>query len=163
MKSFIFTGLFAVTVLLTGCGKQDRSVASNPIAQPALTAWRQGNQAAAVSEFLAADWNIRPLFAATCPLSLSEDQFKALSATERPIRSNELMAQLDSFKQLAAAVIQAGQDAAAKGDPARARKDFTALKQCGAALDGQGAVRLVQLVGQSLKKRADAELSKLGQ
>jgi hypothetical protein len=95
-------------------------------------------------------------------LSLSEDQFKALSDADRQTKSNEMMPQLDAMKQLAAAVAQAGRDAASKGDATQAQKYFTSLKQCGTALDSPDSLRLVQLVGQALKKMSDKELSKIG-
>jgi hypothetical protein len=166
----------AATILTAGCGKPSTpsggavappadttAIPATPISQPALTAWRQGDKAGAVAGFLAADWSAHPLFAADSALSLSESQFKALSDADRQAKSTELTTQLGVFKQLAAAVTQAGQEAAAKGDPAQARKCFTALKQCGAALAGPDSSSLVQLVGQALSKRADTELGKLPQ
>ena len=66
----------------------------------------------------------------------------------------EMMSQLDSVKKLAAAVAQAGRDAASKGDTAQARKYFTSLKQCGTALDSPDCLSLVQLVGKAFKKMA---------
>src|SRR5476649_1479904 len=137
MKTTIIAGIMAATVLMAGCGKQSSNSAtapppaqadaasSSPAAQPALTAWQQGDKAAAVSNFLAANWSARPLFAADSPLSLTESQFAALSAADRQAKSGVMTAQLDSFKQLAAAVRQSGTDAASKGDAAQARKCFT--------------------------------------
>jgi hypothetical protein len=61
---------------------------------------------------------------------------------------------------LAAAVAQAGRDAAAKGDAEQARKYFLSLKQCGTALDRPDSLSLVQLVGRAFKKMADTELEK---
>jgi hypothetical protein len=172
----IITVIMAATILIVGCGKKspsssatpppsqsDTVSSSSPISQPALTAWQQGDKAAAVSSFLAADWSARPLFAADSPLSLTESRFAALSDADRQAKSSVLTAQLDSFKQLAAAVRQAGADAASKGDAAQARKCFTSLKQCGTALASPDCLSLVQLVGQGLIKRADTELAKLGQ
>jgi len=127
-----------------------------------LTAWQQGDKAAAVSNFLAADWSARPLFAGGSTLSLSEAQFKALSDADRQAKSTEMTAQLGSLKQLAAAVAQAGLDAAAKGDASQARKDFRSLKQFGAALDSLDHMLLVQLVGKGIEKRGDTELGKIG-
>lgn len=178
MKIAIITGVMTATILIAGCGKKngssvssatqptaqtDAASSSSPVSQPALTAWQQGDKAAAVSSFLAADWSARPLFAADSPLSLTESQFAALSAADRQAKSSVVTAQLDSFKQLAAAVRQAGSDDASKGDAAQARKCFTALKQCGTALASPDCLSLVQLVGQGLIKRADTELAKIGQ
>ena len=176
MKNTTITVIMAATILIAGCGKKspsssatpppaqaDAVSSSSPISQPALTAWQQGDKAAAVSSFLAADWSARPLFAADSPLSLTESQFAALSAADRQAKSSVVTAQLDSFKQLAAAVRQAGSDDTSKGDAAQARKCFTALKQCGTALASPDCLSLVQLVGQGLIKRADTELAKIGQ
>jgi len=138
------------------------TASSSPIAQPALTAWRQGDQAAAVSSFLAADWTARPLFAVGSTLSLSEAQFNAFSDAERQAKSTDMTAQLASLKQLAAAVAQAGLDAASKGDTSQARTDFTSLKQFGRALENPDYMLLVQLVGGGIEKRGNTELAKLG-
>ncbi len=163
----IFT-IVTASLLLAGCSKQSASPGSPPstaaaVTQSAITAWQQGDKAAAVTRFVETDWTSRPLFASGSALSLTEDQFKALSNSERQTKSGEMMPQLDSLKQLAAAVAQAGQDAAAKGDAAQARKHFAALNECGAALDSSDSLALVRLVGQGLKKRAVTEMSKLTQ
>jgi hypothetical protein len=174
MKNAIITGVMAAAILVAGCGKkssgssapppagQAGAASSSPVAQPVLTAWQQGDRAGAVSSFLAADWNAGPLFATDSVLSLSETQFHALSDADREAKSKEMMAQLSLLKHLAAAVAQAGLDAAAKGDAAQARKDFTSLKQFGAALETPDYMLLVQLVGKGIEKRGDIELAKLG-
>jgi hypothetical protein len=175
MKNAIIIGVMAATILIAGCGKKSSSssampptaqaetvLSSSPVSQPALTAWQQGDKAAAVSNFLATDWSARPLFAAGSTLSLSEAQFKALSDADRQAKSNEMTAQLGSLKQLAAAVAQAGLDAASKGDAPQARKDFTSLKQFGAALESSDYMLIVQLVGKGIEKRGDTELAKIG-
>ena len=175
MKNTIITVIMAATILIAGCGKKSPSssatpppaqadvASSSPAAQPALTAWQQGDKAAAVSSFLAADWSARPLFAPDSSLSLSESQFKALSDAERDAKSKDMMAQLASLKQMAQGIVQAGHDAVSKGDAAQARKCFTSLKQCGTALESPDCMQLVQLVGKAFVKMSDAELAKIGQ
>jgi major membrane immunogen (membrane-anchored lipoprotein) len=168
MKTITITAVLTVSLLLAGCGKKAGPPGSNasaaaPIAQPCMTAWQQGDKAAAISAFVETEWSSGPLFAADSTLSLTEDQYKALSNADRQAKSGEMMPQLDSLKKLAAAVAQAGRDAASKGDTAQARKYFTSLKQCGTALDNADRLRMVQLVGQALKKMADAELARVGQ
>lgn len=170
MKRTSATIVLAVLLLLTGCTrKADRSgstaSAAVPIAQPAMTAWQRGDRSTAISCFVQANWSTLPLFAANSTLSLSEEEFQALSNTDRQARSREMMSQLEVFKKLAAAVAQAGRDAASMGDTAQARKYFTSLKRCGMALDQPGCLRLrlLQLVGEALEKMADAELAKIGQ
>jgi predicted small lipoprotein YifL len=172
MKNTTITVIMAATILIAGCGKKSPSSSAtpppaqtdaSPAARPALTAWQQGDKATAVSSFLAADWSARPLFAADSSLSLSESQFKALSDAERQAKSSDMMSQIDSLKQLAQAVVQAGHDATSKGDATQARKCFTSLKQCGTALESPDCMQLVQLVGKAFVKMSDTELTKIGQ
>lgn len=165
MKNIILTVIMAATTLIAATLPTAQANAASPIAaaQPPLTAWKRGDKTAAVSSFLAADWSARPLFATGSPLNLSEAQFKALSETERQAKSTELLSQIASLKQMMQAVAQAGQDAASKGDPSQARKYFTAIKQCGTALESSDFTQLVQLVGKAFVKKANAELAKVGQ
>jgi hypothetical protein len=173
MRFPIVSLLMIAALLLPGCGKKselpvkdqvlvDPPQAVMPATQVALIAWKQGDKSAAVSSFIDADWTSRKLFASDSVLSLSEDQFKSLTDEDRATKSKEMLAQIDTFKQLMAAVIQSGQDAAAKGDAAQARKCFASLKQCGTALDSPNCLSLVRMVGQAATRRADAELAKLG-
>ena len=180
MKATSITAILAILLLLTACGRRaDRSGATSsaivppgstssaevPIAQPAMTAWQQGDKSAAIRSFVQAKWSLAgPLFAPGSALSLSEEEYRALSSSDRQARSGEMIAQLDLLKKLAAAVAQAGRDAAANGDTAQAREYFTSLRRCGVVLDQPGCLRLrmVQLVGEALEKMADAELAKLG-
>jgi len=165
----------AATILIAGCGKKSSSSSAAPppgqantassappISQPALTAWQRGDKEAAVSSFLAADWSARPLFASDSALSLSENQLDALPLAELQSKSGEVASQLDSLKALARAVVQAGDDAVAKGDTTQARKCFTTVQQCGEALDSTNCPRLAQFVGQAFKKSAQSELAKIG-
>jgi major membrane immunogen (membrane-anchored lipoprotein) len=175
MKNSSITVIMAATILIAGCGKKSPNsstpppstpavaASASPAAQPALTAWQQGDKASAVSSFLAADWSSRPLFAADSSLNLSEGQFKALSVAERDAKSKEMMAQIATLKQMAQAVVQAGHEAISKGDTAQARKCFTALKQCGLALESPDGMQLVQLVGKAFVKMSDTESAKIGQ
>ncbi len=167
----------SATILLAGCGKQNTISSTPPLPakaqasataaatvapQAALSAWQRGDKPTAISSFLAADWTSRPLFASNSPLNLKESQFESLTDADRQARSSEMMTQLNFLKQVAAAVAQAGRDAASKGDTAQARKCFTKLKQCGTALGSSDSLKLVRLVGNSFNTMADAELAKIG-
>jgi hypothetical protein len=171
MKITTISMAAAAFVLLVGCSKQNISsgtsssptTAAVPIAQPAMSAWGQGDKTTAVTEFVATDWSLRPLFATNSALSFSEDQFNAFSEAENNVKSAELLSQLDLLKQLARAVVQTGDDAAAKGDIPQARKCFNSLDQCGAALNTTNNGRLVQLVGQAFQKLAKSKMTKIGQ
>ena len=177
MKIPKISTVMAATILLVGCGKQNTSsgtpplpakgqagaTAAAPVApQAALSAWQQGDKPTAISNFLAADWTSRPLFASDSPLNLSESQFESLSDADRHAKSDEMMRQLNFLRQLAAAVAQAGRDAASKGDTTQARKCFATLKQCGTALNSPDCLKLVRLAGNGFNKMADTELAKIG-
>jgi hypothetical protein len=123
----------------------------------------QGDKTNAGTTFVATDWSARPLFAPDSALNLSERQFNVMSEAQARVKSAELLAQLDSLKALARAVIQTGGEAAANGDTAQARKCFTSLEQCGAALNTANNARPVQLVGQAFQKLAKSESAKIGQ
>ena len=73
----------------------------------------------------------------------------------------ELLPQLSAIRELAKAVVQAGRDAAGKGDSAQARKYFESLKQFGAAIESPEHLKMVEVVGRAVKQMADMELSKL--
>jgi hypothetical protein len=167
--------LLTVTVLtlaVVGCRKQTATiVTATPVAQPALTAWLQGDRAGAVSNFLAADWTAGQLFAPDAILSLTEAEF---SGQVKPVRMPgsvmtggieavrvQMTKELATLKQLAATVAQAGRDAAATNDVALARKLFTSLQRFAAALDTTNSLRILRLDAQAIKKRADSELATL--
>jgi hypothetical protein len=126
-----------------------------------LTSWQNGNKVAAVSQFVQVDWNARPLFAAGSALNLSEDQFRSLSRSESDAKTRELLLEVSRLKDVYREVLEAGRNAAAKGDAAEARREFMALKRCGEALDSQDFSLMVRAVGQAFKKTADEELTKL--
>ena len=169
--------LALIGVALTSCGKktdatgnppppkgqQDTTSATTPVMQSVLTLWQQGDKSAAVSRFLETDWSAHPLFTPGSTLSLSEDQFKLLSEADGRAKSSEITAQSEEIRQLAAAVVQAGRDAAAQKDLAQAVKYFTSLKQCGEALDRPDSSDIVRLTGRKMRKIADGELAKLKQ
>jgi hypothetical protein len=144
-------------------GQQGTTTATAPAMQSLLTAWQQGDKSAAVSRFLETDWSVRPLFTPGSTLSLSEDQFKSLSKADGQAKSREISAQTEEIRQLAAAVAQAGRDAAAQKDLAQAVKCFNSLKQCGEALDRPDSSTIVKLTGSKMRKIADGELAKLKQ
>jgi len=154
-----------IGVHLTGCGKNESTGGSTGSAtgsmQALLDDWQQGDKSRAVSNFADLDWSARPLFSSSSPLSLSEAQFARLSASDRGAKSTEITSQTRVLKELTVAVAEAGINVAAQKDIAQARKHFIALKQCGEALDSPASLAVVKLIGQSVKKKAAAELSKL--
>jgi hypothetical protein len=143
--------------------KRQRDIvpATNPAIQRVLTAWQEGDKSAAISRFLETDWSARPLFAPDSTFSLNEDQLKSLPPADRQTRLSELSSQSHALTELAKTVRQAGRDAAAKKDSARARKHFDSLKQCGEAIESSDSLLIIKLMGKALKNMADTELAGL--
>lgn len=185
-------GLLACALLLAGCGKENKvshgpvpapeppsvnatsspvaespeteahPVASTPVIQPILTVWQEGQREAAIAAFLDADWNARPIFPTGMALGLTDAQMKGLPDADRQLKTNEMFAQLGMVQQLVTAVSDAAQDAVSKGDTARARQCYLALKQFGTALDNPANEPHVQHLGLVAKNMAKLGLAKLG-
>lgn len=183
--------LLAASLLLAGCGKQAQSpnppaqspqpssvnptsspaadasdteahpVVSTPVIQPILTVWQEGHRDEAVNNFLEANWNARPIFPAAMALGLTDNQMKGLPNTDRQLKTNEMMAQLELVKQLVTAVSDAAQEAVSKGDTARARKCYLSLNQFGVALDNPANQPHVKWLGQVARNMAKLGLAKL--
>ena len=151
----------AVTSPLAATGSQAVILVSTPVAQPVLTVWQEGNKAGAINLFLEANWNARPIFPAGMALSLTDGQINGLSEPDRQLRTGEMLGQMELIRQLAQAVAGAGREAIAKGDAARARKCYTALKQFGAALDSPGGQQVVRATGRASVSMANTGLAKL--
>jgi hypothetical protein len=134
---------------------------STPVLQPILTVFQEGHTAQAVDLFIQANWSGRPIFPSKMALGLTDAQFKAIPEGERKLRTDEMLAQLDLMKQLATAVSNAGDEAAAKGDALRARQGYESLKRFGAALDDPKAQQLLRMVGQVSKRMAEHGLARL--
>jgi hypothetical protein len=173
MKYAIITGVMSATILLTGCDKKSPSssttsppaqadAAPSPASHPVLATWQQGDKTAAITNFLATDWSVHPLFASGSILSLSEDQLRALPATDRKAKADEMLPQLLTFRDLAEAVEQAGKDAVSKGDIAQARKYFVSLKQCGTALDSPDYTFMLRQIGKAIQGLSDKDLAQIG-
>jgi hypothetical protein len=150
--------LVLIAIALAGCSKKG---ASTPVVQSVLTAWQHGDHAAAISQFVATDWSRRPLFAPGSVMSLSEAQFDALPKAEAESKMNEFMPQMATIRDLTKGVLQAGNDAAGKGDSAKARKYFESVKQFGGALESPEHLKIVELAGRGIKQMAETELVKV--
>ena len=135
---------------------------ATPVLQPILTAWQEGNHAAALKQFTAANWNGRPIFPAGMALALTEAQIRSLPEADRQLKTGELFRQVGLLKELANAVNEAGTQSASQNDPAQARQYLTALKQFGSALDDPKSAQVVRMVGTVSKNMARNGLAKLG-
>lgn len=149
-----------------GCGKSSAPPSATsptrqgtPATAPILTAWQQGDQAAAVRAFVETDWSARPLFEPGSTLALTEQQYAALPAAQRALDEPKMLATMRALKEVAPAVAQAGRDALAKGDMAQARKHFSSLQKCGTAFSSADCLNLLQIHGKAFTWMADTELA----
>ncbi len=191
MKIRILAGVAVAAFFVAGCGQRDVATGNGsppaaanaptntaaatpaatapqaivnvgtPIMQPIRAVGQDGKPAQAGSLCAEAPGHGRPTFPPGMTLSMTEAQFAALSDADRQLRFGELTAQLDLVKHLAASVSQAGRDAAAKGDSEQAKKFLTSLQNCGAALDTPERLKLVRMVGKTMKEMGSNELAKI--
>lgn len=176
--------LFAV-VLSSGCGNKGpetkapgHEAAQAPgsiTAESVIAAFKQGDRTGAIEKFVRVDWTRRPLFATDSLLNLSEEQFKekilALRQAARPGAvplskeeqelSEKLMSEIRTLKELVRAVADEAKAAVARGDRATAHRYYTAIRECGQALQSQEFTQLVQLAGKGFVKLADEGLKGL--
>src|SRR6266511_554223 len=141
--------IVVMTAAVVGCRKQITTPAAAPAIQPALAAWQRGDRAGAVGSFLTTDWSAGPIFAPNSVLSFTE-----------AVRV-QMTKEIDTVKHLAAAVAQAGRDAAATNDVALARKHFASLQRFAAALDTTNSLAILRLVAQGISKKAAIESATL--
>jgi hypothetical protein len=137
-------------------------IIATPVVQPILTVWQEGNRAAAVNLFVAANWNASPIFPPGMALALTDGQINSLPEADRQLRTSELFGQVDLLKQLINAVNEAGKQSASQSDTNQARQCFSALKQFGTALDNPPRPQVVRTVGIVAKNMAKKGLAKLG-
>ncbi|MBK8037200.1 MAG: serine/threonine protein kinase [Verrucomicrobiaceae bacterium] len=143
---------------------------TTPALQPALAAWQRGDKAGAVSNFLAADWSTGPIFAPDSLLSLTESwflsQMQPVPGVGVPgdveVKSEQMTKELRTVKELAAAVSQAGLDAAATNNAALAQKHFDSLIRFGKALDQPNRLNMLRLEGRAIQKKAEAAMTQRG-
>lgn len=147
---------FCVAIALAGCGKGTQT----PVLPPIVEQWQKGEKAAAIVKFVETDWSSRPLFAPGSAMGMSEEQFQKLPVTEVDAKMKEVLPQINTLRQIALGVLEAGKETAKQGDATKAKKHFTAVKQSGEAIENDNTLKLVQLVGKAIVKLADAELAK---
>lgn len=71
------------------------------------------------------------------------------------------MNEIQTLKELVRAVADEAKAAAARGDATSALRYYTAIRECGQALQSPEFSQLVQLTGKGFVKLADEGLSKL--
>lgn len=166
-----FIGIVAAALVFAGCGKKEgessqtaaspASASSQSIAEPLVNLWEKGDRPGAISNFIKSDWKTGAVFEKGSVANLSEADFGKLDEADRATTAERILKDVMVLKQLAIAVVEAGRQAAEKGDLAQARKNFESAKQFGEALDKESYTKLVQLVGQGLKRITTKELAKL--
>ena len=148
---------FCFAIALAGCGKGTQT----PVLPPIVEQWQKGDKAGTIARFVETDWSARPFFAPGSAMSLSEEQFQKLTVTEIDAKMKEVLPQTNTLRQIAFGVMEAGKEAAKQNDAAKAKKHFTAVKQCGEAIEKIDTLKIVQLIGKAIVKLADAELAKV--
>jgi hypothetical protein len=122
-----------------------------------LGLWNGGNTSGAVDKFLALDWDAPGLFSSSSPLHYSEAEIVAMSETQREQVMKQALADIQVLKAMAARVQEIRKQALAQKDQAKADQCVQCLQRCGTRLEQPSSMKLLQLVGTSLKKMAARE------
>ena len=128
-----------------------------------LASWESGRKEDAVEQLLSIRWVEPALFADVPHLSLSEDEFKALSLSgdERTRRQEEYMELVSTFKNLSRHCCSVGENALATGDKETAKAHYEAVLHLGEALSSPKRVSMMQGTGKALMRMAEEKLSAL--
>ncbi len=141
--------------------KERAALDGPPAFSTSLALWKQGDKSAAVRRFVETDWTGGRLFPADSVLSLGENDFAALSASDREAKGAEMHAMIEDIRNLARAVDETGVNAATDQDAQQARACFESLRNFGRALDAPQGLLLVRLAGQAIEKKAAKHLASL--
>ncbi len=139
-------------------GRLSLDVSKEAIVPQLLAALEAGGLQSAIDHFQETDWSKRPLFVPGSALGLSEDEFAALPAAERRMKSSEIQGAITALRTLVNAVEEAGNSASDRKDFAHARRYFESIKSCGRAFDNPDITLLLRLFGQATEKRAARKL-----
>ena len=142
-----------------------KSTVASPGFSTVLASWSKGNKDGAVQQLLSIRWDEPAIFDDVPHLSLSEDQFRALSLSrdERTRRQKEYMELATTFKNLSRHCFSIGDNARASGDGQTAKAHYEAVLHLGQALSGPNRVSLIQLTGKAIVGAAGEKLAGLNQ
>ena len=162
MKSSKTWGVLTICLVTLGCAVSEDAKST---ADPVIETWRKGDQSKAISDFLATDWSSRPLFESGSPIDQRENDFAAagsqMNEAERKASLAKISQLLQPLDQVGEAVVKAGLDAFANGNREEARRHFTAVKQCGLALDREDYTTPVKVLGVKFRGLADTKIAKM--
>ncbi len=126
-----------------------------------IALWVNGDEAGAEKLFLSVDWSKGNLLPPDSPLMVSEQQVAAMPEPKRSQTVSLMLDRQKPLREISRALLGRGDDAVSAKDYALARQCYTAVGKLGDLLGGPNNAKITQLVGQSLRKKADAGLANL--
>ena len=142
-----------------GCSKPNTTASVIPTPTPlerALATWVRGDKTAAVRLFAETDWDLGPAFSSGSPITCRESEILQMSPTAETNFTRQVSTRLAHLYALVRAVRDEGM-ALAGSNPDLAYRYFDRIDECAEALDQPERMRVVQFLGQTFHRMAEAE------
>jgi len=142
----------AVTV-----GLYDKQVTFNDVRE----LWDDGDRKGAAEKFLLVKWDDSSVFSETPILTLSEQEYSALSASEQNQKRQEGTQIAKTIKMLVRYASRIARASFTAKEYETAEEQYDAIRQCGLALSGSESLSIFKMTGRSIQRSALKELIKL--
>ena len=129
------------------------------LAKDALASWEAGRKDEAVTQFLSVQWDSPSAFEGMEALTMSEQDFRALSQSEMTQAAKQAMDLTGKLRKLIFYVASDAEKLAASGNTQAAKERLMAVKRHGQALSQPERLEIVQMYGEAAAAYADKKLS----
>ncbi len=123
--------------------------------------WDSGDRKAAAEKFLLVKWDDSAVFSETAILTLSEQDFSALPASEQNQKRQEGTQIAKTIKFLARHASRVAKASFAAKEYDTAEEQYEAIRQCGQALSDSESLSILKMTGRSIQRTALRDLIKL--
>jgi hypothetical protein len=126
-----------------------------------LVAWNMGKRGEAINDFLQLNWQDPAVLQGIPVLSMTEQQFAALSQAQRDQMNQQVQQLSQTFRDIGKAVVASADSFIASKNRAGARARLEAAQQFGQALAAPERLAIIQLVGKAIMSLAQEKLSNI--
>ena len=140
-----------------GAGSFIKEAAFNDV----LELWDSGDRKAAAEKFLLVKWDDSSVFSETPILTLSEQEYSALPASEQDQKRQEGTQIAKTIKMLVRYASRIAKASFTAKEYETAEEQYDAIRQCGLALSDSESLSIFKTTGRSIQRIALRELIKL--
>lgn len=126
-----------------------------------LKLWDSGDRKGAAEKFLLVKWDDSSVFSGTPILTLSEEEYLALPASEQNQKRQEGTQIAKTIKILVRYASRIARASFTAKEYETAEEQYDAIRQCGLALSGSESLSIFKMTGRSIQRSALKELIKL--